>query len=201
MLYSTGVPRAQVPQFHPDAGAGRRAARPGTAGFSLVEVLVVIAIVAVLMAVTLAALSRSRKSAKSLACLNNLRQIGVSFHLYAGDNKTRLPDPLPLETTWESLLSKYLPLTQSFQCPSDEEAFPALGSSYDWRDGGDVAASLAGRSLGSCRGDAILAFDALPGWHARRRMNVVRIDGSADAAPEQEALNELLRPVVKSESR
>lgn len=160
-----------------------------------------IAIVAVVMAVTLAAVSRSRKSAESLACVNNLRQIGLSFQLYAGDNKTRLPDPLPLETTWEGLLSKYLPLRQSFQCPADEEVFPMLGSSYDWRDGGDVGASLAGRSIGSCRGDAILAFDALPGWHAPRRMNVVRINGSANAAPEQEALKELLRPVLKSEER
>lgn len=171
------------------------------AGGTLLEVLVVIAILVILLVVTVTAMSRSRQSAQKVNCLSNLRQIGLSFQLYAGDNKTRLPDPLALETTWESLLSKYLPHRESFRCPADDEVFRSLGSSYDWRDSGDIASSLAGRSIGSCRSDAILTFDALPGWHASRRMNVVRLDGSAEDVTERAALAELLRPVTESESR
>lgn len=183
--------------FHPRSPLSVRAPGRGAA-FTVVELLVVIAIVSVLLALLMVGLSRSRQSARSLTCLNQLRQIGLSFTLYAGDNKTRLPDPLPLETTWEALLLRYVSHRGVFECPSDDEAFPALGSSYDWRDSADPLASAAGRSISQCRPDAIIAFDALPGWHARKRMNMVRLDGSAEPVNEQDGYAELRRPVGSS---
>ncbi|UCG56953.1 MAG: type II secretion system protein [Phycisphaerales bacterium] len=59
--------------------------------FTLVELLVVIGIVGVLMGVLIPALTSARASAGKMACLSNLRQIGVAIHTYANDHRGHIP--------------------------------------------------------------------------------------------------------------
>jgi len=63
--------------------------RPGgRRGFTLIELLVVIAVIAILIALLLPALGKARKSARTMACQSNMRQLMVAHNSYAADFKS-----------------------------------------------------------------------------------------------------------------
>lgn len=60
--------------------------------FTLIELLVVIAIIAILAAMLLPALSKAREKARTIACINNLKQSAMELFLYADEHDETIPD-------------------------------------------------------------------------------------------------------------
>jgi prepilin-type N-terminal cleavage/methylation domain-containing protein/prepilin-type processing-associated H-X9-DG protein len=64
---------------------------PSRRGFTLVELLVVIAIIAILASLLLPVLNKGKVRAQTVVCLNNLKQLSDSGHMYTSDFNDYLP--------------------------------------------------------------------------------------------------------------
>ncbi|MEO8429116.1 MAG: prepilin-type N-terminal cleavage/methylation domain-containing protein [Verrucomicrobiota bacterium] len=75
--------------FH--ARDARQVKRCPNTAFTLIELLVVVAIIAILASLLLPALAGAKVRAKTVKCLSNLRQMGITMALYTSDNNDRFP--------------------------------------------------------------------------------------------------------------
>jgi prepilin-type N-terminal cleavage/methylation domain-containing protein/prepilin-type processing-associated H-X9-DG protein len=68
-----------------------RTPSPSRRGFTLIELLVVIAIIAILAAILFPVFAKAREKARQIACLSNMKQIGLGLLQYTQDNDEGVP--------------------------------------------------------------------------------------------------------------
>jgi prepilin-type N-terminal cleavage/methylation domain-containing protein len=101
----------------------------GRGAFTLIELLVVIAVVGILVALLLPSLSKAKAKTQRTACVNNQKQLGVSFTMWANDHDGKIPSTVDvsqggskaLYEAWQHFItmSNELVTPKILHCPSD----------------------------------------------------------------------------------
>jgi prepilin-type N-terminal cleavage/methylation domain-containing protein len=161
-----------------------------SAGFTLVELMVVIGILAALAGILFPVFARAREKGREAACSANLRQISAALLIYSQDYDGRLPtfwadprsaahagqldywhdhfcaglDQKPGQICWVDLLQPYLHSRSVAFCPSDGKPWERPITSYEYKPG--LAAGVTWSEI--VRPSSVAAFYESWSYHQGR---------------------------------
>src|SRR6185436_677910 len=100
-----------------------------------IELLVVIALIAILAAMLLPALAKAKARAQRIKCVNNLKNVGLAFRIFATDNGDKFPGEILTSNVTDlatirieqvyGYLSNELSTPRILYCPADKGRTPA----------------------------------------------------------------------------
>jgi prepilin-type processing-associated H-X9-DG protein len=118
-----------------------------TLGFTWIELLVVIGAVALLVALLLPILAAAKRKTSKINCVSELKQCGIAFKLWQGDNGDHYPQYFVLTNVetmklldngnayllWQTM-SNELSTPKILHCPNDQQRTNAVSFSHDFSD-------------------------------------------------------------------
>ncbi|BDI29330.1 hypothetical protein CCAX7_13810 [Capsulimonas corticalis] len=134
-------------------------------GFTLIELLVVIAIIAILAAILFPVFAKAREKARAIACVSNLKQLGLGMMQYTQDNDEHYPIGNNGQGCgWAGQLYPYIKSTGLYKCPDDGTApDPATNRfvcSYGFNENTQGGYSLGGvLSAATAPANLVLLFE------------------------------------------
>lgn len=151
-----------------DRALDSRASSRESRAFTLLELMVVVAVIGILASLVLPPLSHAKSRGQSIYCLNNMRQMGLALHLYAGDHEDLLPYNMGSDGTRRTVASgqylNWVNNVMTWELDSDNTNGVAL------MKGGLGPYLSGGMALFRCPADYSLSgIQRAAGWEARVR--------------------------------
>jgi type II secretory pathway pseudopilin PulG len=95
-------------------------------GFTFIALLVIIAVIAVLAAMLLPALASAKRKAQRINCVNNLKQLGLAYRIWEGDNGGKYPMDVPMAKGGTKEFITGADTFRHFQVMSNELSTPRI---------------------------------------------------------------------------
>jgi len=97
-----------------------------SAGFTLIALLVIVAVVAFVAAMLLPWLAGAHDRSRRIQCVNNLKQCGLAFRIWEGDNNDRYPMDVPVANGGTKECTTGAETYRHFQVMSNELSTPKI---------------------------------------------------------------------------